>query len=232
MQLFRKRVREIGMRYGSLSGVLNSNKLKKTIQFESSLERDFIYLLEFDMEVKSYLEQPITLEYMGINGKKRRYTPDFYIQYKDSRKKDELIEIKYKNTLNKNHFKLKPKFDAARIFCEKNGLSFRTVTEVDIRPDDSFLLDNIIFLSKYRDVYINMENSGHGGNQNVENSFLLIDYIKVNGPMSIDSLLNQVGQSLENRGELLFELWYLISHKFIDCDLKQKLTMNSKVWVY
>lgn len=232
MLQFRKRVREIGNKYGSLSGVLKSKKLNKSVQFESSLERDFIYLLEFDVDVQSYLEQPITIEYSGIDKRKRRYTPDFYVQYREPSRQDELIEIKYKNTLIRNHFKLKPKFDAARYFCKKNGLSFRIVTELDIRPDNSFLLDNLIFLSKYKDVYLNLQENGHNGSQSVENSFVLIDHLKLNGSIGITELLDQVSKSFQNRGELLFELWYLISNRFIGCDLNEKLTMHSKIWVY
>ena len=52
MRNLKKRVREIGLKYSSLSGQINSQKIKQPVQFESSLERDFIYLLEFDSRKK------------------------------------------------------------------------------------------------------------------------------------------------------------------------------------
>lgn len=232
MQRYRKRVREIGMQHSSLSGIINSTKLKKTIQFESSLESDFIVLLEFDTEVKGYLEQPISIPYLGLDKKPRRYTPDFYVQYSDPSRPEELIEIKYSNTLKRNHFKLAPKFAAAEKFCKKNKLSFRKVTELDIRPGDSFYLENLIFLSRYRDVFHILEKNGHGKHTDISDSYKIIDHLKDNGPAPIEELLYKVSKNELQKGELLFMIWYLISHNFIGCDLHSNLTMQSKVWVY
>lgn len=63
MLKLKKRAREISFKSSSLSGQISSKKLNKSVQFESSLEKDYIYLLEFDKSVGRYLEQPLIIHY-------------------------------------------------------------------------------------------------------------------------------------------------------------------------
>jgi len=51
-----------------------------TSAFESSLERDFLLLLDFDPEVVLYEEQPVTINYHDDQGRRRRYTPDVLVR--------------------------------------------------------------------------------------------------------------------------------------------------------
>ena len=46
-----KRLRGIPPKYSSLSGIVNISSFNKSIQFESSLERDFILFMEFNNNV-------------------------------------------------------------------------------------------------------------------------------------------------------------------------------------
>ncbi len=77
--IIQNKVRKIGLKHSSLSGSFFSAKTNKEVQFESSLERDFIFLLEMDWVIESYHEQPITIYYSDSEGKQRSYTPDFFI---------------------------------------------------------------------------------------------------------------------------------------------------------
>src|SRR5437588_206487 len=65
------------------------------VKWESKLERDFIYLLEFDSDVISYREQPIRIIYF-LDGKSCRYTPDFLVVRKNKR---QIIEVKPKDKI-------------------------------------------------------------------------------------------------------------------------------------
>src|SRR5437868_5438583 len=47
--------------------------------FESSLERDFFILLDFDLNVDRYEEQPVRIEYRDGDGRLRTYTPDVLV---------------------------------------------------------------------------------------------------------------------------------------------------------
>ena len=71
-------------------GKFASLKMKRVIWWESQLERDYIYLLEFDPDVASYDEQPLRIEYY-LNGKKHRYTPDFLVRKGNKRI---IVEVK------------------------------------------------------------------------------------------------------------------------------------------
>lgn len=91
-------VRQIKKSYISCTGYFASYKNKTQIAFESVLERDFYMMMEFDDNVISYEEQPMTIQYVYYDGKNRRYTPDTLVTYKDRMQK--LIEVKYEDELN------------------------------------------------------------------------------------------------------------------------------------
>jgi len=225
---FEKRVREINYKYSSLSGNFVSKKNdNKLIQFESSLERDYVYLLEFNPEVYCYLEQPLKINYVNSQNKRKTYTPDFLVRYRDPLIKDELIEIKYNSDLVANYFLLKPKFQAAEEFCEKNCLTFSILTEKDIREKKPDYLKNIIFLFRYRVILQDSKNE----NLNEEDVFLIIKTLRKLKVCSIQDLLNKLSKEAKRKAELLFYIWFLIAKKYIECDLEVKLSMNSIIWV-
>lgn len=75
------RVRKISS-YGKAVGRFSSFKMKDLIHWESSLERDYFFILEFDQQVIEYYEQPLKIEYIFEN-KKRTYTPDILVKRAD-----------------------------------------------------------------------------------------------------------------------------------------------------
>lgn len=228
MKNFEKRVREIYFKYGSLSGNFVSTKNKnKLIQFESSLERDYVYLLEFNPEVYCYLEQPLKIIYTNNSNKKKSYIPDFLVRYRNPIIKDELIEIKYHSDLVKNYLLYKPKLVAAEEFCKKNSLTFRLLTDKNIREENFDYLKNIKFLFRYRVI---LQNSATN-NFEEDDVFLIIQTLREVKVCSILDLLNKLSPKTQRKSELLFYIWYLIAKKYIGCDLKIKLSMNSIIWV-
>jgi hypothetical protein len=71
-------VRKIKPGRFAITGRYPSIKTQSSHQFESSLERDFLTLLEFDEDVRSYEVQPVTIFYWHTN-KQARYTPDIAV---------------------------------------------------------------------------------------------------------------------------------------------------------
>ena len=71
-------VRNVTNRGGNVIGRFPSLKMQRMIAFESLLERDFIYLLDYDAAVTWFEEQPLTIEYEH-EGKLLHYTPDFHL---------------------------------------------------------------------------------------------------------------------------------------------------------
>jgi len=213
-----KKVRNIPLKENSLSGKIISKKNDSIIEFESSLERDFIYLLEFNNNVCSYCEQPIKLSKDNIF-----YTPDFYIDY--FKGKNELVEIKYSADLLINFEEYQKKFQIAREYCKENNLTFKVLTEVEIR---SQYLENAKFLLRFRSNF----NLGHQINlSNISDINLLMTKINDIKKITFIELINQCSKTESKKAELIHILWHLISIGEIKIDLNSKLSMNQQIWI-
>ena len=226
----KKRVREISFKSSSLSGQICSKKLSRSIQFESSLEKDFIYLIEFDIKVCSYLEQPIEIPYIDSQGKNRKYTPDFLINYHDKFRKDEIIEIKYESELLEKKDELEEKFESARKYCINNDLVFRVISDAYIRDEKHILLKNIKFLSRYRDFFDKIDYQATGLHFDTSYACILLDKIDQCESCTINQLISTITNDWEKKAELIFLTWYLIANNFIECDLNNPLNLNSAIW--
>ena len=73
--------RVIKSTYGSLSGFYPF-KGSNSVRFESILERDYLARIETYPNVLNVVSQPLTLEFVGSNGRTYPYTPDFLVNYK------------------------------------------------------------------------------------------------------------------------------------------------------
>jgi hypothetical protein len=111
------------------------------IAFESLLERDFIYLLDYDADVEWFEEQALTIEYQ-CEGRIRHYTPDFHLL---EREEHVLIECKPECFTDKDENR--HKFAAARGWCLEHRWLFRVVTEQEVRA--GFRLYNVKLLTRY-----------------------------------------------------------------------------------
>lgn len=223
---FIKRVREISLKNFSLSGIINMNQLNNPVQFESSLERDFIFLLEYDTNVKQYLEQPLKIKYLDQNKKQRTYIPDFLIEYFDDRP-SELIEIKYNSTLKSKKDELEYKFKAAKDYCKKHNLIFKITNETHIREEREIELYNYKFLDRYKNYFYNINKDRSAFPLLNENLILLRKKLKEMQNCTITQLVTASARDTDNQAELIFLTWYMVSNNFIRTDLTKKLTLNS-----
>lgn len=218
-------VRNIGMGHTSLRGKLTSGKTNRQHKFESSLERDFLEIIDFDDKVLHYCEQPLTIEYK-VSGKTYYYTPDFIVYYTNKDIKPLLCEIKYRKDLKKNWLELKPKFKAAIDYASSKNWRFKIITEKEIRNQ---YLVNIKFLSNYKEEKIDKLGFLTGID---ENDFDLLRFnineIKMTTP---EELMLMSSSNREKQAELLYTIWYLVANNWIKCDLRKPLTIKSEIWV-
>lgn len=77
-------VRKIPKNYRNVTGIVASSKSGGAAQFESTLERDFLALLEFSPEVTNIDPQPVKIEWVDANGCQRSYTPDVLVEFSES----------------------------------------------------------------------------------------------------------------------------------------------------
>jgi len=217
-----KPVRKIGFQHRSITGVQPSLKNGDLISFESSLERDFITILNFDFCVSEFVEQPVEIIFNeDSNG--RTYTPDFLVTYKNGfsiKQKPTLFEVKYRKDLFKDWKKLKPKFKAALEYADSKKWKFKIITEKEIRTD--FLI-NAKFLWHYKYYTISSDDD-------YEMTLIILTRMKVLKVTTPQELMVSSCKSIMMRGKLLHTLWILIAKGQIGCDLNLRLNMNSEIW--
>lgn len=188
------------------------------VSFESSLERDLIVLLDFDVAVKEIREQPFTIRYRDT-GASRRYTPDLLarFEYTNSPSETVVYEVKHRDELRTNWALYENRFRMAIRHCRQAGWRFRIVTEREIRTP---LLDNARFLRRYR----NLERDANLCGQ-------LLYTIKALGETTPQALLAAAYWTNESRMMALPMLWALVAGYEIRADLNRPLTMAAAIWL-
>lgn len=215
-------VRRIPKNSRSLTGLVPNTRTSSMTAFESSLERDFLLLLDFDPAVEYYEEQPVQIVYYDDNGRRRTYTPDVFVRYRPERlpptsAKPLLCEVKYREDLRQHWTVYRPKFRAAQRYARQQGWRFRLVTERHVRTP---YLDNVKFLRPYRALPVNDRHQSQ-----------LLDSLRGLREAEPATLLAAVSQDRWHQAQLLPALWQLVATRQIHTDLGQPLTMQSRLWL-
>ena len=216
--------RKIGLGRRSLTGFMTSGqKVEGLGPFESSLERDYFVLLEFDRRVLAWHPQPFRLDVPAGGGKRaRRYTPDVAVEYTkvpDGEELDrvELCEIKYRDELKNKWYDLKPLLKAGVRHARLHGWQFRIYTEVEIRTPR---LWNAKFLLPY----------GRQGASGEDIARLGLN-LEALGPCTPSTLIERDNADSAERGRLLTALWHMAATGLIEFNLDEKMNMNSRIWL-
>lgn len=211
-------VRKIPKNHQNITGQISSLKSIGPAAFESSLERDFLIILDFNCFVEKFEVQPCRVEYYDENNKKRSYTPDVLVSYNSSnsaKEKKLLYEVKYRDDLRKNWHIFKPKFAAAYAFALSKGWNFKLITEREIRQP---YLENAKFLKRY--------------NTPIEDSRLSMAHKIMNDLRETDpeTLIAALASDFSNRAEVIYLVWQMLARGYINTDFTQTLNMKSKIW--
>lgn len=134
-------VRKVANHGHNIIGRFPSLKLGRMVDFESLIERDYIYLLDFDPAVASFTEQPLTIGYEH-EGQSLHYTPDFHVVKNDQ---NWLVECKPQQLVKTA--KNQRKFAAGQAWCEARGWQFEVVTDEQLRR--GYRLSNVRFLTQF-----------------------------------------------------------------------------------
>ncbi|MDN5073248.1 Tn7 transposase TnsA N-terminal domain-containing protein [Aliarcobacter butzleri] len=205
--------RKIKKSYISCTGYFASYKNKIQVAFESVLERDFYMLLEFDENVISYVEQPITINYEYKDGSKRKYTPDCLITYKDGTER--YYEVKYINEI-RNDSEVREKLNFLKsYFYDEHTLKFDIFTDEDI---GKIYLDNLKFLYKF--AFIPQDNE-----KIVKINKILNKVDKIN----IKELLNVLSDNQMEQMKWLPYVWRYVFENIKVVNLYKKFTMNTEL---
>jgi hypothetical protein len=213
-------VRQIPPNRVSITGHHASHKTGRSHAFESTLERDFITLLEFDLTVLDYDEQPVRLDFIARDGRRHSHVPDVLVHFDQERvpgKRPRLYQVKYDAELREKWTQLKPALLAASRYAKAQGWKFEVVTDVAIRTP---YLKNAKFLLPYVRYA-----------PNPDDEKLLMGSLHELHEISAQGLLASIYDSIENQAQLVPTLWNLVGTRAICVELDKPLTMASTLWL-
>ena len=189
-----------------------------TATFESSLERDWLTVLDFDPDVEEIRVQPFTLTY-ELDGVVRRYTPDVFVAYDQGAERgpDTVYEVKPHDVLRDRWLEFRPRFMEAIKYCRENGWIFRIVTERQIRTP---YWENASFLRTYRH---------HPEDELCREQLLYV--FKALGETTPQALLAAAYPHDADRMAALPMLWKMIATRRISVLLTEEITMASPIWL-
>lgn len=212
-------IRKIPKNYRNVTGVEACAKAVGDAQFESTLERDFLDLLEFSPQVETFEVQPLRIEWRDGNGKPRRYTPDVLVKFKtEVGRSPWLCEVKYRADLKKDWADLHPKLRRGIRLARQNGWRFRLITEKEIRTP---YLRNIRFLAPFRDI-----NNRQFPAASVKK---ILDQLQSTGETTPSALVQSLSPDVWQQAEWLPVLWHLMANHRVAADLECELGMDSRI---
>ncbi|MBD3667605.1 MAG: TnsA endonuclease N-terminal domain-containing protein [Kangiella sp.] len=124
-------------------GNFPSYKMRRMVEWDSQVERDFLFYLEFDDDVIEYHPQPIKYPY-SFKNKYHNHFPDFEV-VRRSTPKLKYVEVKTYSTTQKPEFI--EKTAAITAAMELDGFDYAVVTDVDLRVEPLF--GNLKLLYRY-----------------------------------------------------------------------------------
>lgn len=198
------------------TGLVPSYKNERPIAYESLLERDCIYLFEFNDSVLSYSEQPFKINY-NIGKKSCIYTPDFQVNYKNGTVV--IYEVKPQSKWDK--IKESPdkyiKYLAASKYCVANGFEFRVLIDTEIRS--GYVLKNIKYLYGYSRIEVPASIK-----MNLNNVLCLKSNMRISDLIIL--LSEQNNDSKQNYRYILS----LLYSKYVKTDLDTPISMSSLIY--
>ncbi|MHB8629867.1 MAG: TnsA endonuclease N-terminal domain-containing protein [Aggregatilineales bacterium] len=195
---------------GAVSGTFPSLKLGRAVHYSSSLERDFLFFVEFDRQVVSYVEQPLAIIGTLLDGTTHEYTPDFLVQCGSTR---ELVECKPVHELEHPH--TQQQCWLGQGWADVNGCVFRLVTDTELRQGHK--LANLKLLWRYSRWSVTADQTDGCLNRLDTREQLTVTQLAV---------LVQASHSYE----VVPVIYHLLFHHRLSTDLSQPLTGDSLVW--
>lgn len=206
-----RKVRSIG---SNIIGSFPSLKMKnQRIAFESTIERDLLFFLEYDSTVTCYYEQPFTIEVTAESGKRSTYTPDFQVIRTNGK---ELVECKPEALLKAPH--TQHQMELGQQWARENGHTFTLMTDLALRSGHR--LANLKCLWRYSRLSVSLLQTAG-----------CIDHLKRHPPGLTLAELVQSRDLAALSSNLLPVLYHLLWKGILLTDLTQPLNDGSLLWL-
>ena len=206
----------------SVSGVY-AFRGETAIQFESTLERDFLIRKEFALCVLDIVPQPAQIPFIGNNGREYTYTPDFLVYYRLGKDvpygeypRPLLVEVKPRADWKQHWREWLPKWKAAYRYANDKGWTFHIHDESRIRDQ---ALENIRFLERYKRMQFPIEESNW-----------VIENIRQMGSAPFHYLLARHFMGIY-KVEGIAHIWYLLATRQLEGDITRPLNEFTELWI-
>jgi hypothetical protein len=187
---------------GAIQGTFPSLKLDRPVRYSSTLERDLLFVLEYDPQIQRYQEQPFSVQAVLEDGVCHTYTPDYAIWTSEERL---LVECKPASQMTDAH--TLQQIQIGTHWSRLHDWSFTVVSDVKLRQGAR--LANLKLLWRYSRLNIS-EITRHDFQRRCCAGITL-------------SALTETPARLPTVLSLLF-------HHHLQADLDQPLTAQSQVW--
>ena len=188
-----------------IRGDFPSLKLGRMVRYNSTIERDLLYFLEYRESVIWYKEQPLTIEWQQPDGQTRHYTPDYEIHKRHTKF---IAECKPEAKLHGTHATQQRQIGEA--WCEVNGYHFVTYTDTELRT--GHMLENLKLLWRYARLK----------NAHVLRKRILEASSLDTGSVTVSQLSQGLGLPLE---EVIPIVCYLMFHHELRMDMNQPFSL-------
>lgn len=188
----------------------------KAVDYQSTLERDLLVLLDVDPTVIEVVGQPVTFEYRhGVTGRPTPYTPDVYVKHGGAHPREILYQVKYRSDLWQAFRENKGGWMAARRIALEHGMAHRIITDKEIRGP---FLSNAWILKRFARIE---------PDENLEER--LAATLATLGLSTPQALLAAAFWHRDNQARAIPHMWRMVANGRIVADLQVPLTMSSPI---
>jgi hypothetical protein len=192
--------------YKQTVGSFSSCKMGTSIWYNSLLQKDFMYWLEFDPDVLSYTTPAITIDCYS-NGRHKSYASDFQVV---RHTKKQIIEVKPKKKVESDEYRRLHRI--LLDFYEETEWTLIVLTESEVQREP--LLSNIKVLYRYA-----------RENFSINEYRDCLEVVRSQAPASFA----EIGQALDDRHIRRNVLFKLLFHSLVEIDLKQAINAASTI---
>lgn len=182
-----------------------------SIPYESSLERDFIIIQEFDKDVRDLVAQPVSIPF-HLKGRTYTYTPDFLVLLNNN--KGILAEVKPNSEWRSHWRSWLPKWKAAYRWANDRQFTFHIFDESRIRGS---LFNNIQLLNTFK------------RNKLGEEEISFVKTVIGSQHMRISDYLTRCPSETHDQQYLL--ICTMLAHGILQTDFYQPITPTSHIWI-
>lgn len=193
---------------------------------DSFLLTGYLRLLGFDPTISELKTEPVTLRWIGEDGKTHKYTPDILVRYGFGPDKliDKtrvvIVEVKPMAVLKRKQAEFAERFEIAKRWTAQQGWEFKIVTEEDI-PEIG--VKNATFLTRFR------KSTNIITPQTKTWPHRFRKTLKSLGTSTPDALLDALAENQQERLLMIPVLWHLIANKQMGVDLGKPLTQACQI---